>query len=141
MHAAQRDRTQGVLTLFRPQVKNIAHDGNITLGDVIAIARIMRPRSVARELKGTVKEIIGTCQSVGCTIDGDSATDMLQKVCAAQRAATRCNPGQLPRRACCAACARKQRRSGRDEAVHDAVLDIPVLTCAALPWSGGRRGG
>ena len=65
---------------FSPlQVKNISHDGNLSLDDVIAIARIMRPRSMARELKGTVREILGTCQSVGCTIDGDSATDMLQK--------------------------------------------------------------
>ena len=62
------------------QVKNVAHDGNITLGDVIAIARIMRPRSMARELKGTVREILGTCQSVGCTIDGDDAQEMLRKV-------------------------------------------------------------
>jgi large subunit ribosomal protein L12e len=61
-------------------VKNISHDGNISLDDVIAIARIMRPRSMARELKGTVREILGTCQSVGCTVDGDSATDMLAKV-------------------------------------------------------------
>ena len=62
-------------------MKNVAHDGNITLGDVIAIARIMRPRSMARELKGTVREILGTCQSVGCTIDGDDAQEMLRKVC------------------------------------------------------------
>lgn len=58
----------------------MAHDGNITLGDVIAIARIMRPRSMARELTGTVREILGTCQSVGCTIDGDDAQEMLRKV-------------------------------------------------------------
>ena len=63
-------------------MKNISHDGNISLDDVIAIARIMRPRSMARELKGTVREILGTCQSVGCTVDGDSATDMLQKASA-----------------------------------------------------------
>jgi Ribosomal protein L11, RNA binding domain len=64
------------------QVKNIAHSGNLSLNDVIAVARIMRPRSMARELKGTVKEILGTCQSVGCTIDGCSAPDMLSKVSA-----------------------------------------------------------
>lgn len=57
----------------------MAHDGNITLGEVITIARTMRPRSMARELKGTVREILGTCQSVGCTIDGDSAQEMLRK--------------------------------------------------------------
>jgi len=88
------------------QVKNIAHDGNLSLGDCIAIARIMRPRSMARELKGTVKEIVGTCQSVGCTIDGDSATDMLQKV---WRAHSRSGlhalawAGQAPERCICSA--------------------------------------
>ena len=79
-------RSWCVLTpcVFGPmkQVKNIAHSGNLSLNDVIAIARIMRPRSMARELKGTVKEILGTCQSVGCTIDGCSAPDMLSKVSA-----------------------------------------------------------
>lgn len=61
-------------------MKNISHNGNLSLDDVIAVARIMRPRSMARELKGTVREILGTCQSVGCTVDGDSAQDMLEKV-------------------------------------------------------------
>jgi len=66
----------------------------------------MRPRSMARELKGTVKEIVGTCQSVGCTIDGDSATDMLQKV---WRAHSRSGlhalawAGQAPERCICSA--------------------------------------
>jgi large subunit ribosomal protein L12e len=64
----------------RKKVKNISHNGNLSLDDVIAVARIMRPRSMARELKGTVREILGTCQSVGCTVDGDSAQDMLEKV-------------------------------------------------------------
>ncbi|CAG5029915.1 unnamed protein product [Parnassius apollo] len=54
----------------RKKQKNIKHNGNITLEDVIGIAKIMRPRSMARELSGTVKEILGTAQSVGCTIDG-----------------------------------------------------------------------
>ncbi len=49
----------------------------------------MRPRSMARELVGTVREILGTCQSVGCTIDGDSAQEMLQKVRAGSRSPAR----------------------------------------------------
>jgi large subunit ribosomal protein L12e len=81
------DCTLGLLAAFTAahasaaeQVKNVAHDGNITLGDVIAIARIMRPRSMARELTGTVREVLGTCQSVGCTIDGHDAQTMLNMV-------------------------------------------------------------
>jgi len=79
---AARGLTRPGRAFPRPQVKNVSHDGNISLDDVIAIARIMRPRSMARELKGTVREILGTCQSVGCSVDGDSATDMLQKASA-----------------------------------------------------------
>ncbi len=51
----------------RKKTKNIKHSGNITLDDVIEIAKIMRPRSMAKDLSGTVKEILGTCVSVGCT--------------------------------------------------------------------------
>lgn len=37
------------------QEKNIIHNGNISFDDVVEIARIMRDRSCARELKGTVR--------------------------------------------------------------------------------------
>jgi large subunit ribosomal protein L12e len=47
------------------QEKNIQHNGNLSLDDVVEIARIMRDRSCARQLSGTVKEILGTCVSVG----------------------------------------------------------------------------
>ena len=55
----------------RKKVKNIKHNGNITMDDILNAARVMRPRSMSRELKGTVKEVLGTAQSVGCTIDGE----------------------------------------------------------------------
>lgn len=38
------------------------HSGNITLEEVINIAKIMRPRSMAKKLEGTVKEVLGTAQ-------------------------------------------------------------------------------
>ena len=36
----------------------------------------MRPKSMAKELKGTVKEILGTAFSVGCTVAGKSPRDV-----------------------------------------------------------------
>ncbi|KAF9932018.1 60S ribosomal protein L12 [Linnemannia zychae] len=60
----------------RKKEKNIKHNGNISLDDVIEIARIMRPKSLARELSGTVKEILGTAFSVGCTVDGQNPKDL-----------------------------------------------------------------
>ncbi|KAJ6331758.1 hypothetical protein OIU76_010191 [Salix suchowensis] len=55
------------LTVQNRQAK---HNGNIALDDVIEIAKVMSSRSIAKDLSGTVKEILGTCVSVGCTVDG-----------------------------------------------------------------------
>ena len=48
--------------------------------EVIDIARIMRPRSMAKSLAGTCKEILGTAQSVGCTVDGDHPHDVIDQI-------------------------------------------------------------
>jgi len=64
----------------RKKVKNIKHSGNISFDDVLAVARTMRPRSMARELSGTVKEVLGTAQSVGCTIDGRAPHDVIDDI-------------------------------------------------------------
>ena len=39
----------------RKKVKNIQHSGNISMDDIIAAARVMRPRSMAKEFSGTMK--------------------------------------------------------------------------------------
>ena len=64
----------------RKKVKNIAHSGNIAIDEIIEIARTMRERSMARELKGTVKEVLGTAQSVGCTVEGQNPHDIIDKI-------------------------------------------------------------
>merc|ERR1711978_481458 len=64
----------------RKKVKNIQHNGNITMDDVISIARTMRPRSGARDLSGTIREILGTAQSVGCTVDGSEPHDLIEQI-------------------------------------------------------------
>jgi len=60
----------------RKKTKNVVHNGKITLDQVIAIAKEIRPRSMASSFKGTVLEILGTCVSVGCTIEGKSPKDV-----------------------------------------------------------------
>ena len=35
---------------------------------------------MAKEMRGTVREILGTCFSVGCTVDGQSPQDVSEKV-------------------------------------------------------------
>ncbi|KAG0139868.1 hypothetical protein CROQUDRAFT_665910 [Cronartium quercuum f. sp. fusiforme G11] len=64
----------------RKKEKNIKHTGNITLDEVIEIARKMRFKSLAKNLSGTVKEILGTAQSVGCTVDGQPAHDVIDSI-------------------------------------------------------------
>jgi large subunit ribosomal protein L12e len=64
----------------RKKVKNVKHDGNITLDQVIDIAKIMSERSQAKKLSGTVKEILGTCNSIGCTVNGESPRDIQQQI-------------------------------------------------------------
>ena len=60
----------------RKKVKNVKHNGNIKMADVIEIAKKLRPKSYAVEFKGTVKEVIGTCVAIGCTIDGKKPKEL-----------------------------------------------------------------
>lgn len=64
----------------RKKVKNIKHNGNLKFKDVCEIAKKMRNRSNSKLMKGTVKEILGTCLSVGCTVDGSDPRDIQKKV-------------------------------------------------------------
>jgi large subunit ribosomal protein L12e len=64
----------------RKKVKHVKHDGNLSFDEIIAIAKIMRERSIAKTLKGTVKEILGTCVSVGCTVDRENPREIQRKV-------------------------------------------------------------
>lgn len=64
----------------RKKEKNIKHHGNLSLDQIITIARISRPRSLAKTLSGTVREILGTCSSMGCSVDGISPRSMIEKI-------------------------------------------------------------
>lgn len=56
----------------RKKEKNIKHTKSIPLDEIINIARTMRFKSMAKDLKGTVKEVLGTAFSTGCQVDGRS---------------------------------------------------------------------
>ena len=60
----------------RKKVKNVKHNGNIKLDDVIEIAKKLRHKSQSIDFKGTVKEVVGTCVSIGCTIDKKKPKDL-----------------------------------------------------------------
>lgn len=58
----------------------VRHNGDLNLKQIYDIARTMRPRSIAKALEGTVKEVLGTAQSVGCTVDGQNPHDVIEKI-------------------------------------------------------------
>jgi len=60
--------------------EGIKHDGNLTLEQVVKVARVMHPRSLSKEFKGTVKQILGTAQSLGCTVMGDKPRNIIEKI-------------------------------------------------------------
>ncbi|KAB7493709.1 60S ribosomal protein L12 [Armadillidium nasatum] len=64
----------------RKKVKHVKHSGNLTLENVIDIARQMRTRSLAKNLTGTVKEVLGTAQSVGCTVEGQAPHEVIDGI-------------------------------------------------------------
>ncbi|CAD5120891.1 DgyrCDS9444 [Dimorphilus gyrociliatus] len=64
----------------RKKVKNVKHSGNLSFEEVVNVARTMRPRSLARDLAGTCREILGTAQSVGCTVDGQHPHTVIEKI-------------------------------------------------------------
>uniref|UniRef100_A0A8C2V0E8 60S ribosomal protein L12 n=1 Tax=Chinchilla lanigera TaxID=34839 RepID=A0A8C2V0E8_CHILA len=58
----------------RKKQKNIKHSGNITFDEIVNIARQMR------ELSGSIKEILGTTQSVGCSGDSGHPRDIIADI-------------------------------------------------------------
>jgi large subunit ribosomal protein L12e len=64
----------------RKKEKNIKHSGNIALDEIYEIARTMKFKSLSKDLAGGVKEILGTAQSVGCTVDGRPPHDVIDAI-------------------------------------------------------------
>ena len=64
----------------RKKVKNVTHNGKVPFDTIVEIAKKMRPKSMSAEFSGTVKEVLGTCVSIGCTVDGQSPKDIQKKI-------------------------------------------------------------
>ncbi|KAI5191446.1 large subunit ribosomal protein L12e [Nematocida minor] len=64
----------------RKKEKNVQHNGSLALQAVIEIAKKQRSKSYARELSGVVKEVLGTCLSVGCLVDGESPKEITRRI-------------------------------------------------------------
>ena len=64
----------------RKKVKNITHKGNLTLEQVKKVAKQIEEKSLSKTFAGTVKQMLGTCHSIGCTVDGKSPRDIVAKI-------------------------------------------------------------
>lgn len=53
--------------------------GNLSMAKAVAIARAKR-NSLSRGLKETLKEVLGSCVSMGITIDGKNAKEVIKEV-------------------------------------------------------------
>jgi len=54
--------------------------GNLSFQQVLKIAKIKKPSLLAGDLKAAIKEIVGTCVSMGVTIDQKNPKTILQEV-------------------------------------------------------------
>jgi len=54
--------------------------GNLTFEQVVKIAKIKMPSLLAKSLKAAVKEIVGTCLSMGVTIEGKNPKTVLREI-------------------------------------------------------------
>jgi len=64
----------------RKKTKNVLHNGNLKMDDIIRIAKELRSKSYAAEFVGTAKEVVGTCVSIGCTIEGKSPKEIVAAI-------------------------------------------------------------
>lgn len=54
--------------------------GNLTFEQALKIAKLKAESTLARSLKMIVKEIVGTCLSMGVTVDGKNAREVQREI-------------------------------------------------------------
>jgi len=71
----------------RKKTKNVTYDGDLKFDQIVTIAKTMRDakKSMSIELAGSVKEILGTCISLGCTVDKKSPKDVTAEIDSGER--------------------------------------------------------
>jgi large subunit ribosomal protein L11 len=59
---------------------NTAKVGNLTMEQVVRIAKIKRPELLAQTLKSAAKEMLGTCVSMGVTVEGKDPREVQAEI-------------------------------------------------------------
>ena len=72
----------GAVPRDRKKEKLETRSGNISFDKVLKIARIVHDdgRSLSKEFSGTVKQVLGSCLSVGATVDGESPKALTARI-------------------------------------------------------------
>jgi len=53
---------------------------NLTMSQVVSIAKVKMPVSYSKELRGVVKEVLGACLSMGVTVEGRDCREIQREV-------------------------------------------------------------
>jgi large subunit ribosomal protein L11 len=59
---------------------NTVKVGDLKVDQVVRIAKIKRPELLAKTLKGAAKEVMGTCVSLGVTVEGKDPREVQKEV-------------------------------------------------------------
>jgi large subunit ribosomal protein L11 len=59
---------------------NTAKVGDLPMEQVVRIAKIKRPELLAQTLKGATKEMLGTCVSIGVTVEGKDPREVQKEI-------------------------------------------------------------
>jgi large subunit ribosomal protein L11 len=54
--------------------------GNLTIDQVVRIAKMKRPQLLAKDLKGATKEVLGACVSMGVTAEGKDPRQIQKEI-------------------------------------------------------------
>jgi len=54
--------------------------GNLTILQAVKIAQMKREKSLSYELRNTVKEVLGTCASMGISVDGKAPKEVQRAI-------------------------------------------------------------
>lgn len=60
----------------RKKTKNVQHNGNLKMDDIVRIAKELKYKSYASDFTGTCKQVLGTCVSIGCTVEGKTPKEI-----------------------------------------------------------------
>jgi large subunit ribosomal protein L11 len=59
---------------------NTAKVGNLTMEQVLRVAKIKRHELLARNLKAAAKEVLGSCVSMGVTVEGKDPREVQKEI-------------------------------------------------------------